>query len=177
MATTDDKFKISHADHAEGIRRRVYDGWNTSQIVDSWIEKYPKCKHIDRQKFRDASLLSNPASTRSSKKWRDIYARTLANFNEERRTMLQATAGKASSAISELVEKVRSGICDISIENANDLLNVARAIYPVKDISLHEMAKSNDEHNHSVGSENQGGGILRIQRHRRLDRGSKKTER
>ena len=176
MATTTDKFKISDEDHAEGIRRRVYDGWTTSQIVDSWIEKYPQWKHIDRKKFTDASLLSNPGSTRFSKKWSDIFARTLANFNEERRALLQATAGKASTAILELVEKVRRSARDISIDNAHDLLAVSRSIYPVKDIAHHEAAKLTDEHHRSISPSNQRPAIDRLRRHRRLDRGNKKSE-
>ena len=176
MATTDDKFKISHEDHAEGIRRRVYDGWTTSQIIDSWIEKYPKWKHIDRKKFRDASSLSNPNTKRCSAKWHEIYERTFAEFREERAKILEATAGKASSAISELVEKVRSGIRDVIVENARDLLAVARSIIPVKEVALHEAAKSSHEHNRSRHRNNQPSTIDRLQRHRRLDRGSKKTE-
>ena len=176
MATKNDKLKISGEDHAEGIRRRIYDGWTTTQIIDSWIEKYPEWKHIERQKFRDASLLSNPGSKRFSKRWREIYARTLTNFNEERRALLQATAGKASTAISELVEKVRCGIHDISIDNANDLLTLARAIVPVKDIALHEIAKVTNGNHNSINPPNQGPIIDRIRRHRRLDRGTQKSE-
>ena len=133
-------------------------------------------KHIDRSKFTDASLLSNPGSTRFSKKWRDIYARHLANFNEERSALLQAAAGKASSAISELVEKVRRGIRDVSVDNANDLLTVARAIVPVKDIALHETAKTINGNHRSINPSNQRSTIDRIRRHRRLDRGTEKSE-
>ena len=176
VATENDKFKIADEDHAESIRRRVYDGWTTTQIVDSWIEKYPEWKHIERRKFTDASLLSNPGSMRFSKKWRDIYTRHLANFNEERNALLQAAAGKASGAISELVEKVRCGIRDVSVDNANDLLTLARAIVPVKDMALHETAKKINGHHNSINPANQGATIDRIRRHRRLDRGIKKTE-
>ena len=176
VETKNTKFKIPDEDHVESIRRRVYDGWTTTRIVDSWIEKYPEWKHIERQKFRDASLLSNPGSKRFSKKWREIYARTLTNFNEEHRALLQATAGKASTTISELVEKVRCGIRDISVDNANDLLTLARTINQVKDIALHETTKSRDEHHNSITLCNQGHRISRLQRHRRLDRGSKKPE-
>ncbi|MDE0042852.1 MAG: hypothetical protein OXT74_12510 [Candidatus Poribacteria bacterium] len=176
MKTENDKIKISDEDHAEAIRRRVYDGWTTSRIVDSWIEKYPEWNHIERKKFRDASLLSNPASTRFSKKWREIYVRHLANFNEERSAVLQAAAGKTSSVILELVEKVRRGVQGISVDNANDLLTVARAINTVKDVALHETEKSINGHNHSIRSHNHVSSIDRLRRHRRLDRGTKKTE-
>ena len=90
--------------------------------------------------------------------------------------MLQAAAGKASSAISELVEKIRRGIRDVSVDNANDLLTVARAIVPVKDIALHETVKPRHVHNHSVGTANQGPAIDRLRRHRKLDRGIEKSE-
>ena len=173
MATKNDKFKISDEDHAEAIRRRVYDGWTTSQIVDSWIKKYPRWNHIERKKFRDASLLSNPASTRFSEKWREIYARHLANFNEERSAALQAAAGKTSSVILELVEKVRRGVHDISVDNAYDLLNVARTINTVKDVALYETAKKTNGHHNSIYPPDQGAAIDRILRHRRLDRGIK----
>ena len=122
MCATNEEFNIPFDDHKDAIRRRIYDAWTTSQIVDSWIEKYPQWRHIERRKFADASLLSNPASKRYSKKWGEIYARTLTNFNEERRALLQATAGKASTAILELVEKVRRDARNISVESARDLL-------------------------------------------------------
>ena len=176
MATENDKFKISDEDHAEAIHRRVYDGWTTSQIVDSWIKKYPAWRHIERKRFSDASSLSNPNAKRCSTKWRGIYERTLAEYREERRKLLEAAAGKAVSAISELVEKVRCGIRDVSVDNPNDLLTVARAIGPVKEIALRETAKSVNGNHHSVNPSNQGPAIDRIRRHRRLDRGIKESQ-
>ena len=120
------KFKISHEDSIERSRRQVYDGWTTSQIVDSRIQKYPMCKHIDRRKFVDASLLSNPLSKRSSKKWGEKYARTLSNFIEVRRAWLQAAPGKASSAISELVEKVRSNLDNVTVNEREKVVGTLR---------------------------------------------------
>ena len=177
VATKNTKFKIPDEDHAESIRRRVYDGWTTTRIVDSWIEKYPEWRHIDRKKFRDASSLSNPNAKRCSDKWRDMYERTLAEFRDDRCKLLEASAGKASSAISELLEKVRSGIPDVAIETAHDLLAVARAIVPVKHIALHETAKTINEHHNSMRPNNHVPPIDRLRRHRSLDRGTEKPER
>ena len=88
-------------------------------------------KHSERSKFIDASLLSNPLSKRSPKKWGEIYARTLAHFSEVCRARLQATPGKVSSAISELVENVRSNLDSVTVTDTRVLLAVVRPINPV----------------------------------------------
>ena len=176
MATTTDKFKISHEDHLDGIVHRVYESWGTSQVVDSWMEKYPRWAHLGRKIFRDAARVSNPRSNKFSTEYRKIYERTLAHYREERRALLEATASKASSAISQIVESVRSNATNVPIDNAHDLLAVSRSIYPVKDIAHHEAAKLTDEHNRSISPSNQRPAIDRLRRHRRLDRGNKKSE-
>ena len=176
MATTTDKFKISHEDHLDGIVNRVYESWGTSQVVDSWMEKYPRWAHLGRKIFRDAARVSNPRSNKFSTEYRKIYERTLAHYREERRALLEATASKASSAISQIVESVRSNVTNVPIDNAHDLLAVSRSIYPVKDIAHHEAAKLTDEHHRSISPSNQRPAIDRLRRHRRLDRGNKKSE-
>ena len=95
------------------------------------VQKYPMWKHIERSKFIDASLLSNPLSKRFSKRGGQIYARTLANFSEVCLTRLQAAPGKASSAISELVEKVRSNLDGVTVNDTRVLLAVARSVNPI----------------------------------------------
>ena len=87
--------------------------------------------HIERSKFIDVPLLSNPLSKRSPKKWGEIYARTLAHFSEVRRAWLQATPGKASSAISERAERVRSNHDSVTVNDTRNLIAVARFINPI----------------------------------------------
>ncbi len=85
-------------------------------------------KRIEDSKFIDASLLSNPLSRCSSKKWGEICARTLADFSEVCRTRLQAVPDKASSAILELVEKIRSNFDGVTVNDhlrSNDRLGSA----------------------------------------------------
>ena len=88
-------------------------------------------KHIEHSKFIDASLLSNPLSKRSPKKWGQIYERTLAHFGEVCRAWLQATYGKASSAISELVERVRPNLDSVTVTGTRKPLAIVRPINPV----------------------------------------------
>ena len=88
-------------------------------------------KRIEHGKFIDASLPSNPLSKCSSKKWGEIYERTLAHIRALCRTRLQATPGKASSAISERVASVRSTIHSAHVTGARILLAVARSINPI----------------------------------------------
>ena len=88
-------------------------------------------KRIEHSKFIDASLLSNPLSRCSSKKWGEICARTLADFSEVCRTRLKATPGKASSAISEQVEKIRSNLDNFTVNETWSLLAVARSLNPI----------------------------------------------
>ena len=88
-------------------------------------------KRIEHRKFIDASLLSNPLSGCSSKKWGEIYERTLAHIRALCRTRLQATPGKASSAISVRVASVRSTIHSAHVTGARILLAVARSVSPI----------------------------------------------
>ena len=88
-------------------------------------------KRIEYSKFIDASLLSNPLSKCSSKKWGEIYERTLAHIGALCRTRLQATPGKASSAISELVESVRSHLDNFTVIGSRVLLAIARSVNPI----------------------------------------------
>ena len=88
-------------------------------------------KRIEHNKFIDASLLSIPLSRCSSKTWGKICARTLADFSEVCRTRLQAAPGKASSAISELVEKIRSNFDGVTVNETRGLLAVARSVNPI----------------------------------------------
>ena len=67
----------------------------------------------------------------SSKKWGQICARTLADFSEVCRTRLQAAPGKASSAISELVEKIRSNFDGVTVTGTRILLAIARSVHPI----------------------------------------------
>ncbi len=88
-------------------------------------------RRIEHSKFIDASLLSNPLSRCSSKKWGEICARTLADFSEVCRRRLQAAPGKASSAISELVEKIRSNFDGVTVNETRGLLAVAHSVNPI----------------------------------------------
>ena len=90
------------------------------------MDKYPQWAHLGRKKSGDAARVSNPRSNKFSDEWRQIYERTLAHYREERRAHLEAAAGKASSAISHLVERVRSNVANVPVESAGDLLAVAR---------------------------------------------------
>ena len=150
MCETNETLKISHEDHLDGIVNRVYESWGTSQIVDSWMEKYPRWAHLGRKIFRDAARVSNPRSNKFSTEYRKIYERTLAHYREERRALLEATASKASSAISQIVESVRSNVPNVPIENAHDLLHLSRVINPLKDIVL----KASQEINHDLSKSN-----------------------
>ena len=117
-----DKFKISH--------ERLYRTHSSASLpwLDNlanhrfMVQKYPMWNHSERSKFIDASLLSNPLSKRSPKKWGEIYARTLAHFREVCRARLQGTPGKVSSAISELVENVRSNLDSVTVTDTRVLL-------------------------------------------------------
>ena len=165
MAKTNDNFKISDEDHAEGIRRRVYDAWTTSQIVDSWIEKYPQWRHIDRKKFRDASSLSNPNAKRCSAKWYKLYERTLAEFRDMRGKLLEAAAGKASTTVLQVVDKVRASVPDIPVKSAHDLLAVARVINALKTIAHHEISEINHDIGNSLSPNNNGDAVARLMRY------------
>ena len=149
MCKTEETLRISREDHLEGIVHRVYEGWGTPQIVDSWRAKYPQWAHLGRKKFRDAARVSNPHSIKFSKEYREIYERTLAHYREEHRAVLEATAGKASSAISQIVEIVRSKLANVPVENSNDLLHLARVINPLKDIVLKTSKEINHDHSNS----------------------------
>ena len=149
MCESSETLKISHKDHVDGIVRRVYEGWGTSQVVDAWIEKYPQWAHLGRKVFRDAARVSNPRSNKYSTEYRQIYERTLAHYREERRALLEATASNASSAISEIIESVRSKVANVPIENANDLLHLSRVINPLKDIVLKTSQEINHENSDS----------------------------
>ena len=70
--------------------------------------------------------MSNPQFNKFSDEYRKIHERTLAHYREERQTLLEATAGKASSAILEFVERVRSNVTSAPIENVHDLRHLAR---------------------------------------------------
>ena len=150
MCETNETLKISHEDHLDGIVNHVYESWGTSQVVDSWMEKYPRWAHLGRKIFRDAARVSNPRSNKFSTEYRKIYERTLAHYRDERRALLEATASKASSAISEIVESVRSNVTNVPIENAHDLLHLSRVINPLKDIVL----KASQEINHDLSKSN-----------------------
>ena len=149
MCETDETLTISHEDHVDGIVRRVYAGWGTSQIVDSWMAKYPQRAHLGRKIFRDAARVSNPQSNKFSDDYRKIHERTIAHYREERRTLLEATISEASSAISKIAERVRSNVASVPIENAHDLLHLSRAINPLKDIALKATQEMNHDHSNS----------------------------
>ena len=57
-----------------------------------------------------------------------ICARTLADFSGVCRAPLQATPGKASSAISELVKKVRSDLDNVTVYRPWLLLAVTHSV-------------------------------------------------
>ena len=149
MSETNETLKISHEDHFEAIVQRVYGGWDTSQVVDSWMEKYPRWAHLGRKVFRDAARVSNPQSKKFSTRYRKIYERTIAHYREERRELLEATVSTASSAISAIVEAVRSNVGNVPVENAHDLLHLSRAINPLKDITHKTIQEINHEHSNS----------------------------
>ena len=168
MATTTDKFKISHEDHLDGIVNRVYESWGTSQVVDSWMEKYPRWAHLGRKIFRDAARVSNPRSNKFSTEYRKIYERTLAHYREERRALLEATASKASSAISQIVESVRSNATNVPIDNAHDLLHLSRAINPLKDIALKALQEIDHDHSNSHARNTNRDAVDRLLRYKDL---------
>ena len=87
-------------------------------------------KRIEHDKFIDASL-SNPLSRWSSNKWGEICARTLADFSEVCRTRLQVAPDKASSTISELVEKIRSNFDGATVTRPGVLIAIARSVNPI----------------------------------------------
>ena len=41
MCESNETLEISREDHLKGIVHRVYEGWGTTQIVNSWIENIP----------------------------------------------------------------------------------------------------------------------------------------
>ena len=168
MCTTTEEFNISFDDHKEAIRRRIYDAWGTSQVVDSWMQKYPQWAHLGRKKFRDAARVSNPRSNKFSNDWREIYERTLAHYHEERRAHLEAAAGKASIAISDLVERVRSNVANVLVESAHDLLAVARAINPLKFIALHETSNINHGPDNPITQNHSGDTVDRLMRYQKM---------
>ena len=88
-------------------------------------------QRIEHSKFIDTSLLSNLLSRCTSKKWSEICARTLADFSEVCRKRLQATPGKASSAISEFVEKIRSNFDGVTVNKPWGLLTVVGSLNPI----------------------------------------------
>ena len=149
MCESNETLNISREDHIDGIVRRVYEGWGTSQIVDSWMAKYPQWAHLGRKIFRDAARVSNPQSNKFSDKYRKIHERTIAHYREERRALLDATVSEASSAISEIVESVRSNVSNVPIDNVHDLLHLSRVINPLKDLALKATQEINHDHNNS----------------------------
>ena len=166
MCETNETLKISHEDHLNGIVRRVYEGWGTTQIIDSWMEKYPQWAHLDRKIFRDAARVSNPQSNKFSDDYRKIYERTLAHYREERKALLEATASKASSAISDIVERVRSNVSSAHIENVHDLLHLSRIINPLKDLALKAIQEINHDHSNSHTRHNNRDAIDRLLRYK-----------
>ena len=176
MCTTNNEFNISFDDHKEAIRRRIYDAWGTTQVVDSWMEKYPQWAHLGRKRFRDAARVSNPRSHKFSADWRETYERTLAHYREERCAQLEAAAGKASSAISELVERVRSNAANVPVDNAHDLLALARAINPLKCIALHEISNINHEPHNTLDPNHSGDTVDRLMRYQKMAENDKEAE-
>jgi dihydroneopterin aldolase len=168
MCETNETLKISHEDHLDGIVNRVYESWGTSQIVDSWMEKYPRWAHLGRKIFRDAARVSNPRSNKFSTEYRKIYERTLAHYREERRALLEATASKASSAISQIVESVRSNVPNVPIENAHDLLHLSRVINPLKDIVLKASQEIDHDHSNSHARNTNRDAVDRLLRYKDL---------
>ena len=146
MCKSNETLEISREDHLKAIAHRVYEGWGTTQIVDSWMEKYPRWAHLGRKPFRDAARVSNPRSNQFSNEYRQLYERSLALYREERRALLEATAGKASSAISEIIESVRSNVTNLPIDNVHDLLHLSRVINPLKDLALKATQEINHDH-------------------------------
>lgn len=177
MATTNDNFKISDEDHAEGIRRRVYDAWTTSQIIDAWIKKYPQWRHIDRKKFRDASSLSNPNAKRCTAKWHELYERTLAEFRDIRDKLLEAAAGKASTTVLEVVEKVRASVPSTPVKSAHDLLAVARVINALRNTALHEISHINHEPDNPIAPNHSGDTVERLMRYQKMAEKDSEAER
>ena len=176
MCESNDTLEISREDHLKGIVHRVYDGWGTTQIVNSWIEKYPRWAHLGRKPFRDAARVSNPQSNKFSTEYRKIHERTLAHYHEERRAHLQAAAGKASSAISDLVERVRSNVANVPVESAHDLLAVARAINPLKFIALHETSNTNHEPDNPIAPNHSGDTVDRLMRYQKMAEDDREAE-
>ena len=78
--------------------------------------------------------MSNPQSSKFSTEYRKIHERTLAHYREERQTLLEATAGKASSAILDFVESVRSNVTNVPIDSAHNLRHLSRVINPIKSL-------------------------------------------
>ena len=166
MCETNETLKISHEDHVDGLVRRVYEGWSTPQIVDSWMEKYPRWAHLGRKIFRDAARVSNPRSNKFSTQYRKIHERTLAHYHEERQALLEATVSKASSAISEIVESVRSNVTNLPIDNVHDLLHLSRVINPLKDLALKAIQEINHDHSNSHARYNNRDAVDRLLRYK-----------
>ena len=166
MCETEETVKISHEDHVDGIVRRVYAGWGTSQIVDSWMVKYPQWAHLGRKIFRDAARVSNPQSNKFSDDYRKIHERTIAYYREERLALLEATISEASSAISKIVEGVRPNVTNVPIESAHDLLHLSRAINPLKDLALKAIQDVNHDHNNANPRNNNRDAVDRLLRYK-----------
>ena len=94
--------------------------------------------------------------------------RTLAHYREERRALLEATANKASSAISEIVESVRSNVPNVPIENAHDLLHLSRVINPLKDIVLKASQEIDHDHSNSHARNTNRDAVDRLLRYKDL---------
>ena len=166
MCESNETLKISREDHLDAIVHRVYEGWGTSQIVDSWMEKYPQWAHLGRKIFRDAARVSNPRSNKFSTEYRKIHERTLAHYREERHALLEATFSKASSAISEIVESVRSNVTNLPIDNVHDLLHLSRVINPLKDLALKATQEINHDHSNSHDRYNNRDAVDRLLRYK-----------
>ena len=73
------------------------------------------------------------------------------NFSEVCRAWLQATSGVASSAISELVEEVRSNLDGVAVTGTRVPLDVARSMNPSM-ASEHVIKRVNNKHVKAVES-------------------------
>ena len=79
-------------------------------VIHAFIERTDDrmCKRLERSKYIEASLISNPVSKRSSGGGVKSLERTIAHTRGVCRAWLQPAPGKASSAFSERFESVRS---------------------------------------------------------------------
>ena len=78
--------------------------------------------------------------------------------------LLEATAGKASSAISEIVESVRSNVTNVPIDNVHDLLHLSRVINPLKHLALKATQQINHDHSKSHARYNNRDAVDRLLR-------------